>query len=184
MKHLIRQILIEETEKRSNDLFEIIVKQDIINSDTRKIDRKAIDQLISKLVRILSKCTNNQEGEYLYQIRNIKHESFNTDIVYHRLIYIGNDLGRYFPCVQDKILRLIRMNHDKGEIILLESISDNEINSILKDIPKNSTYRDTWTKDKFFEFYHAEMIELTTIPFFKIQTSPMSSLRFFRPSSL
>jgi hypothetical protein len=177
-------MLIEETEKRSNDLYEIIVKQDIINSDTRKIDRKAIDQLISKLVRILTKCTNNQEGEYLYQIRNIKHESFNTDIVYHRLIYIGNDLGRYFPCVQDKILRLIRMNHDKGEIILLESISDNEINSILKDIPKNSTYRDTWTKDKFFEFYHAEMIELTTIPFFKIQTSPMSSLRFFRPSSL
>jgi hypothetical protein len=35
MKQLIKQILKEETEKRSNDLFEIIVKQDIINSDSR-----------------------------------------------------------------------------------------------------------------------------------------------------
>jgi hypothetical protein len=55
MKLLIKQIMKEETEKRSNDLYEIIVKQDIINLDTRKIDRKAIDQLISKLVGILRK---------------------------------------------------------------------------------------------------------------------------------
>lgn len=64
MKQLIQQILIEETEKRSNDLFEIIVKQDIINSDTRRIDRKGIDQLISKLVGLLKKCMNNKEGEF------------------------------------------------------------------------------------------------------------------------
>jgi hypothetical protein len=57
MKQLIKQILKEETEKSSNDLFEIIVKQDIIKSDTRRIDRKAINQLISKLVGILKKCT-------------------------------------------------------------------------------------------------------------------------------
>ena len=101
MKQLIKQILKEEIEKRSNDLFEIIVKQDIINSDTRRIDRKAIDQLISKLVGILEKCTNNKEGEYLYQVRNIQHSTFNTDIVYHRLIFIGSDLGRYVNCIKE-----------------------------------------------------------------------------------
>jgi hypothetical protein len=102
MKQLIKQILKEENEKRSNDLFEIIVNQDIINSDTRRIDRKAIDQLISKLVGILKKCTNNKEGEYIYQVRNIQHSTFNTDIVYHRLIFIGSDLGRYLHCLKDK----------------------------------------------------------------------------------
>ena len=172
MKQLIKQILIEETEKRSNDLFEIIVKQDIINSDTRRIDRKAIDQLISKLVGILTKCTNNKEGEYLYQVRNIQHGIFNTDVVYHRLIFISDDLGRYLPCVKDKTQRMVWMNHDKGEVNFRENIGDREVKSILKDIPHNSTYRDTWTKDEFFEFYHPEMLELTTKPFNRINIEP------------
>jgi hypothetical protein len=172
MKQLIKQILEEETEKRSNDLFEIIVMQDIINSDTRKIDRKAIDQLISKLVGILKKCTNNKEGECLYQVRNIQHGIFNTDVVYHRLIFISDDLSRYLPCVKDKTQKLVLMNHDKGEVILRENITNREVKSILKDIPKNSTYRDTWTKDEFFEFYHLEMIELTTKPFIRINIEP------------
>ena len=94
MKQLIKQILTEETEKRSNDLFEIIVKQDIINSDTRRIDRKAIDQLVSKLVSIIKKCTNDKTGEFLYQVRNIRHSIFTTDVVYHRLIFISNELER------------------------------------------------------------------------------------------
>jgi hypothetical protein len=172
MKQLIKQILKEEIEKRSNDLFEIIVKQDIINSDTRRIDRKAIDQLISKLVGILKKCTNNKEGEYLYQVRNIQHSTFNTDIVYHRLIFIGSDLGRYLHCLKDKTQKLILMNHDKGEVILRENITNREVKSILKDIPKNSTYRHTWTKDEFFEFYHTEMLELTIKPYIKINIEP------------
>jgi hypothetical protein len=172
MKQLIKQILKEETEKSSNDLFEIIVKQDIINSDTRRIDRKAIDQLVSKLVGILKKCTNNKEGEYLYQIRNIQHPTFNTDIVYHRLIFIGSDLGRYLPCVKDKTQRIVWINHDKGEVIYREKIGNREVKSILKDIPENSTYRHTWTKDEFFKFYHPEMLELTIKPFIKINIEP------------
>ncbi len=172
MKQLIKQILKEETEKRSNDLFEIIVKQDIINSDTRRIDRKAIDLLISKLVGILNKCSNNKEGNYLYQVRNIQHSIFNTDIVYHRLIFISNGLGRYLSCVKDKTQRMVRMNHDKVEVILKENITNKEIQTILKDMPENSTYRDTWTKDEFFEFYHPEMIELTSKPFIRINIEP------------
>jgi hypothetical protein len=172
MKELIKQIIQEETEKRSNDLFEIIVKQDIINSDTRRIDRKAIDQLVSKLVSIIKKCTNNKEGEYLYQVRNIQHFIFNTDIVYHRLIFIGSDLGRYVHCLKDKTQKLVLMNHDKGEVILRENITNREVKSILKDAPKNSTYRHTWTKDEFFEFYHPEMLELTIKPFIKINIEP------------
>ena len=172
MKELIKQIIQEETEKRSNDLFEIIVKQDIINSDTRRIDRKAIDQLIYKLVGILKKCTNNKEGEYLYQVRNIKHGIFNTDVVYHKLIFISDDLGRYLPCVKDKTQRMVWMNHDKGEVNFREKIGNREVKSILKDIPDNSTYRDTWTKDEFFEFYHPEMLELTTKPFNRINIEP------------
>jgi hypothetical protein len=168
MKQLIKQILTEETEKRSKDLFEIIIQQDIINSDSRRIDRKVIDQLINKLVGILKKCTNNKEGEYLYQVRNIKHGIFNTDLVYHRLIFISDDLGRYLPCVKDKTQRMVLMNHDKGEVIYREKIGNREVKSILKDIPENSTYRHTWTKDEFFEFYHPEMIELTTKPFNRI----------------
>ena len=168
MKQLIKQILTEETEKRSKDLFEIIIQQDIINSDSRRIDRKVIDQLINKLVGILKKCTNNKEGEYLYQVRNIKHGIFNTDVVYHRLIFISDDLGRYLPCVKDKTQRMVWMNHDKGEVIYREKIGNREVKSILKDIPENSTYRHTWTKDEFFEFYHPEMIELTTKPFNRI----------------
>ncbi len=172
MKHIIKQILTEETEKRSNDLYEIIVKQDIINSDTRKIDRKAIDQLISKLVGILKKCTNNKEGEYLYQVRNIQHEIFNTDVVYHRLIFISDNLGRYLPCLKDKTQRMVWMNHDKGEVNYREYITNREVKSILKDIPENSTYRDTWTKDEFFEFYHPEMLEFTIKPYIRINIEP------------
>ena len=172
MKQLIKQILMEETEKRSNDLFEIIVMQDIINSDTRRIDRKAIDQLVSKLAGILKKCTNDKKGELLYQIRNIQHAIFNTDVVYHRMIFISDDLGRYLPCVKDKTQRMVWMNHDKGEVIFRENITNREVKSILKDIPANSTYRYTWTKDEFFEFYHPEMLELTTKPFIRINTEP------------
>lgn len=172
MKQLIKQILIEETEKRTKDLFEIIIKQDIIISDTRKIDRKAIDQLVSKLVGILKKCTNNKEGEFLYQVRNIQHGIFNTDVVYHRLMFISDDLGRYFPCVKDKTQRMVWMNHDKGEVIFRENITNREVKYLLNDIPENSTYRDTWTKDEFFEFYHPEMIELTTKPFNRINIEP------------
>lgn len=105
MKELIKQILKEETEKSSNDLFEIIVKQDIINSDTRRIDRKAIDKLINKLVMIVMKCTNNQDGEFIYQVRNIKHGTFNTDVVYHRLMFIGVELERYVRCIEDWVFR-------------------------------------------------------------------------------
>ena len=172
MKQLIKQILTEETEKRSKDLFEIIIQQDIINSDSRRIDRKVIDQLINKLVGILKKCTNNKEGEYLYQVRNIKHGIFNTDLVYHRLIFISDDLGRYLPCVKDKTQRMVLMNHDKGEVIYREKIGNREVKSILKDIPENSTYRHTWTKDEFFKFYHPEMLELTIKPFIKINIEP------------
>jgi hypothetical protein len=172
MKELIKQILKEETEKSSNDLFEIIVKQDIINSDTRRIDRKAIDQLISKLVGILKKCTNNKEGEFLYQVRNIQHSIFNTDVVYHRLFFISYDLARYLPCVKDKIQRLVWLNHDKGEIILRENLTNLEIKTTLKDMPKNSTHRYSWTKDEFFEFYHPEMLELTIKPFVRINVNP------------
>ena len=172
MKQLIKQILTEETEKRSKDLFEIIIQQDIINSDSRRIDRKVIDQLINKLVGILKKCTNNKEGEYLYQVRNIKHGIFNTDVVYHKLIFISDDLGRYLPCVKDKTQRMVWMNHDKGEVNFWEKIGNREVNSILKDIPDNSTYRDTWTKDEFFEFYHPEMLELTSKPFNRINIEP------------
>ena len=172
MKELIKQIIQEETEKRSNDLFEIIVKQDIINSDTRRIDRKAIDQLVSKLVSIIQKCTNDKTGEFLYQVRNIKHGIFTTDVVYHRLIFISDDLGRYLPCVKDKTQRMVWMNHDKGEVNFRENIGNREVKSILKDIPDNSTYRDTWTKDEFFEFYHPEMLELTTKPFNRINIEP------------
>lgn len=172
MNQLIKQILKEETEKSSNDLFEIIVKQDIINSNTRRIDRKAIDQLISKLVGILKKCTNNKEGKYLYQVRNIQHGIFNTDVVYHRLIFISDNLGRYLPCVKDKTQRMVWMNHDKVEVNFRENITNREVKSILKDIPENSTYRDTWTKIEFFEFYHPEMLELTIKPYIRINIEP------------
>jgi hypothetical protein len=64
------------------------------------------------------------------------------------------------------------MNHDKVEVILKENITNKEIQTILKDMPENSTYRDTWTKDEFFEFYHPEMIELTSKPFIRINIEP------------
>ena len=172
MKQLIKQILTEETEKRSKDLFEIIIQQDIINSDTRRIDRKAIDQLVSKLVSIIKKCTNDKTGEFLYQVRNIRHSIFTTDVVYHRLIFISNELERYLPCIKDKTQRSVWMNHDKGEIILRENLTNIEIKTILKDIPKNSTHRNSWTKDEFFEFYHPEMLELTIKPFVRINIDP------------
>ena len=64
------------------------------------------------------------------------------------------------------------MNHDKGEIILRENLTNIEIKTILKDIPKNSTHRNSWTKDEFFEFYHPEMLELTIKPFVRINIDP------------
>jgi dGTP triphosphohydrolase len=169
MKELIKQILKEETEKSSNDLFEIIVKQDIINSDTRRIDRKAIDKLINKLVMIVMKCTNNQDGEFIYQVRNIKHGTFNTDVVYHRLMFIGVELERYVRCIEDWVFRYALKNHDTSEVTFKSNLSKKEIIDLLKKAPKNSTYRNTWTKESFFEFYHPEMVSLTNEPFIKFR---------------
>ncbi len=168
MKHLIKQILKEETSKSSKDLYEIIILQDIINSDTRIVNKTAIQSLINKVIKDIRRCTNNRDGDYYYQVRTNEHEVFNSDIIVHRILYVGKDVRWYKKCVTDKVKQMIRKNHDKGDVKLITDVTESDMRYILKDFTKNSTHRDTWSKDDFFEFYHPEMVELTKIPYLKI----------------
>lgn len=163
MRSLIKKLLQEETKNSPKNLFEIIILQDIINSDTRIINEKAIKALVNKTVNIIKRCTNNQEGSYYYEVRNVQHPIFNTDVVVHRITFIGEELSPYLNCVKDRAMRMIRSNHDKGEINLYRDMTIIDLKEYWKKMPDNSTYRNTWTKDAFFEFYHPEMIELTRV---------------------
>lgn len=163
MRSLIKKVLQEETKNSPKNLFEIIILQDIINSDTRIINEKAIKALINKTVNIIKRCTNNQEGSYYYEVRNVQHPTFNTDVVVHRITFIGEELSPYLNCVKDRAMRMIRSNHDKGEINLYRDMTIMDLKEYWNKMPDNSTYRNTWTKDAFFEFYHPEMIELTRV---------------------
>ena len=80
MRNIIRKIIKEETNKGQMDVLEIIVLQDIINSDTRVINEKAIKALVNKTVNIIKKCTNNQDGDFYYQVRDVQHPSCKTDL--------------------------------------------------------------------------------------------------------
>lgn len=163
MSSLIKKVLQEETKNSPKNLFEIIILQDIINSDTRIINEKAIKTLVNKTVNIIKRCTNNQEGSYYYEVRNVQHPTFNTDVVVHRITFIGEELSPYLNCVKDRAMRMIRSNHDKGEINLYRDMTIMDLKEYWNKMPDNSTYRNTWTKDAFFEFYHPEMIELTRV---------------------
>lgn len=163
MRNIIRKIIKEETKKGQMDVLEVIVLQDIINSDTRIINEKAIKALVNKTVNIIKRCTNNQEGSYYYEVRNVQHPTFNTDVVVHRITFIGEELSPYLNCVKDRAMRMIRSNHDKGEINLYRDYYKSDLKQYWDKMPDNSTYRNSWTKDEFFKFYHPEMIELTRV---------------------
>ena len=169
MKQLIKKILKEETIKSSKDLYEIIILQDIINSDTRIIDKSAIQHLINKVVSIIRRCTSDKDGDYYYQVRTNEHEVFKSDIIVHRIIYVGEDVRRYKKCITEKVKLMIRKNHDKGEVKLITDITEADVKDLLKHFTKNSTHRATWSKDAFFDFYHEDMVELSTIPYIKIE---------------
>ena len=172
MRNIISKILKEETNKGQMDLLEVIVLQDIINSDTRVINDKAIKALVNKTVNIIKKCTNNKEGDFYYEVRDIQHSLFNIDVVVHRITFIGEELSPYLNCIKDKVMRMIRSNHDKGEVNLYREYNKSDLKQYWDKMPDNSTYRSTWTKDEFFEFYHPEMLELTTKSFIRINTEP------------
>lgn len=163
MRNIIRKIIKEETKKGQMDVLEVIVLQDIINSDTRIINEKAIKTLVNKTVNIIKKCTNNKEGDFYYEVRNVQHPTFNTDVVVHRVTFIGEELSPYINCVKDRSMRMIRSNHDKGEVNLYRDMTNLDLKEYWNKMPENSTYRNTWTKDAFFEFYHPEMIKLTLV---------------------
>ena len=169
MKQLIKKILKEETIKSSKDLYEIIILQDIINSDTRIIDKSAIQHLINKVVSIIRRCTSDKDGDYYYQVRTNEHAVFKSDIIVHRIIYVGEDVRRYKKCITEKVKLMIRKNHDKGEVKLITDITEADVKDLIKHFTKNSTHRDTWSKDAFFDFYHEDMVELSTIPYIKIE---------------
>lgn len=169
MRKIIRKILNEEIIKDKIDVFEIIVLQDIINSNTRIVDDKAIKSLIHKTFNFIKKCTNNKEGVFYYQVRNIQHPTFNTDIIFHRITFIGHGLSPYLNCVKEKGMKMIRVNHDKGEINLYSNINKSSLNQYWDKMPENSTYRSTWKKKAFFDFYHQEMIKLTLKDKIKIE---------------
>ena len=168
MKHLIKEILKEETINSSKDLYEIIILQDIINSDTRIVNKSAIETLINKVIKEIRKCTNNKAGDYYYQVRTNEHEVFNSDIIVHRIIYVGEDVRWHKKCISEKVKQIIRKNHDKGEVKLITDVTESDVKDILKHFTKNSTHRETWSKDAFFEFYHDDMVELSKVPYIKI----------------
>jgi len=168
MKSLTNQILKKGMIKNTNDLFEITIQQDIINSDTRIVNKSAIQLLINKVIKDIRKCTNNKDGDYYYQVRTNEHEVFNSDIILHRIIFVAKDIGWYKKCVSEKMKIIIRKNHDKGDIKFIADVTQSDVNNILKNFTKNSSHRETWSKDAFFEFYHEDMVELTKVPYIKI----------------
>lgn len=163
MRNIIRKIIKEETNKGQVDVLEVIVLQDIINSDTRVINEKAIKALVNKTVNIIKKCTNNQDGDFYYEVRDVQHSLFNIDVVVHRITFIGEELSPYLNCIKDKAMRMIRSNHDKGEVNLYREYNKSDLKQYWDKMPENSTFRNTWTKDAFFEFYHPEMLNLTMV---------------------
>lgn len=161
MRNIIKEIIKEETNKGQMDVLEVIVLQDIINSDTRIVNEKAIKALVNKTVNIIKKCTNSMDGDFYYEVRDIQHPTFNTDVVVHRITFIAEDLSPYLNCVKGKGMRMIRSNHDKGEVNFYRDLSNMDLKQYWDKMPENSTHRDTWKKGAFFEFYHPEMLNLT-----------------------
>jgi hypothetical protein len=63
------------------DVFEVIVLQDIINSDRRVINEKAIKALVNEAVNIIKKCTNNYEGQFYCDLRDVQLPNYNSNLL-------------------------------------------------------------------------------------------------------